>query len=95
MIKVKSNREYTIKDVKSMFKKLGYKRCTDIRQYGRISYFKDLKNKTLCIDFNTYKKTFAKFKCGLAVDFQDEEDLNITMKEYDAIRKQMEELGWL
>lgn len=84
-----------MKTAKSMFKKLGYKRYIDNRKYwGSISYYKNLKNKTLCINFNDNEKTFSKFKCGLAVYLQNEEDLNITMKEHEAIKKQLEELGW-
>jgi hypothetical protein len=81
-------------DIKIMFKELGYKRCRDYRKYGFISYYKNLKNKKLCINFNTNKKTFSKFKCGLAIYLQDEEDLDISMEEFEAIKKQIEELGW-
>lgn len=77
---------------KDMFEKLGYKFFCDTSHY--ISYHKEYKDKTICIDFDKQIKRFCKFKCGLAIFYQEKRDLQITLRELKAINQQIKELGW-
>lgn len=69
---------------KEMFKKLGY----EYKNYsGYISYQKKVNNTTYFISFDNREKDICKHQVS-------ERFLSITLKELQAINKQIEELGW-
>lgn len=75
------------KTAKEMFEELGYKRDEFISAF--VSYG----NGKVHITFSNFleKPAFCKFKENI---FKTGRALNITMKELQAINKQVEELGW-
>ncbi len=70
---------------KGMFKKLGYKYnyYKDIDGNEIISYWKNIDGENFEIEFNLTLKIFRVYW-----------NHNITLKELQAINKQVEELGW-
>lgn len=77
---------------KEMFEKLGYRHVIDTNH--SIAYYKEYKDRTICIDFEKRTKRFSKFKCGLLVEYQEKKDLQITLRELKAIKQQIKELNW-
>lgn len=78
------NEENEKMEAKEMFKKLGY----EYKNYaGYISYEKEINNTTHFISFDNKNHTVTKHQIS-------DRYLSITMKELQAINKQVEELGW-
>lgn len=77
---------------KEMFKKLGYKEKFDNLRY--LVYEKVYKERIVAIHFDKKYKKVSKFKIGLSIYYQERRDVEISLKELQAINKQVEELGW-
>ena len=76
---------------KEMFEKLGYEDFC-----GTLNYIKEYKDgREIFIDFDIKRKKISKGRCGFAIYKMDSRDIEITLKELQAINKQVEELGWL
>lgn len=77
---------------REMFEKLGYKKF----QYGTYNYIKHYKSgRELFICFDTRRKKVSKGKCGFGIYPMTKKDIEITMRELQAINQQVKELKWL